>query len=110
MSQVVDALEEARAASARQSWRAAYGAFTEAGDGGLTASDLENYGEAAWWSGKLDEAISLRERAYSAYTATGDLLGAARISMPAVRRGDEGAPRHELARLTAPVPPRTFCT
>ena len=81
MSQVVDALEEARAASARQSWRAAYGAFTEAGDGGLTASDLENYGEAAWWSGKLDEAISLRERAYSAYTATGDLLGAARMAL-----------------------------
>ena len=81
MSQVVDALEEARAAAARQSWRAAYGAFVEAGDGGLTASDLENYGEAAWWSGKLDEAISLRERAYSAYTAAGDLLGAARMAL-----------------------------
>ena len=81
MSQVVDALEEARAAAARQSWRAAYGAYTEAGDGGLTASDLENYGEAAWWSGKLDEAIALRERAYAAYTAAGDKLGAARMAL-----------------------------
>ena len=29
MSQVVDTLEEARAAAARQSWRAAYGAYAE---------------------------------------------------------------------------------
>ena len=81
MSQVVDALEEARAASARQSWRAAYGAFGDAGDAVLTASDLENFGEAAWWSGKLDEAIPLRERAYAAYTAAGDKLGAARMAL-----------------------------
>ena len=80
MSQIVDALEEARAAVARQSWRAAYGAYANVGDG-LTASDLEAYGEAAWWSGKLDEAISLRERAYAAYTAAGDMLGAARLAL-----------------------------
>ena len=47
----------------------------------MTASDLENYGEAAWWSGKLEEAISLRERAHSAYTAAGDLLGAALMAL-----------------------------
>jgi class 3 adenylate cyclase len=81
MSQVVDALEEARAAAARQSWRAAYGAYANVGDVGLTGSDLESYGEAAWWSGKLDEAISLRERAYAAYTAGDDLLGAARMAL-----------------------------
>ena len=81
MSQVVDSLEEARAAAARQSWRAAYGAYLGVGDAPLTASDFESYGEAAWWSGKLDEAISLRERAYSAYTAEGDLLGAARMAL-----------------------------
>ena len=82
MSQVVDALEEARAAASRQSWRAAYGAYAEVSQtAGLTASDLESYGEAAWWSGKLDEAISLRERAYAAYTADGDLLGAARMAL-----------------------------
>ena len=61
MSQVIDVLEEARAAAGRQSWRAAYGAYSDVGDAPLTASDLESYGEAAWWSGKLDEAISLRE-------------------------------------------------
>jgi class 3 adenylate cyclase len=81
MSQVIDVLEEARAAAGRQSWRAAYGAYGGVGDAPLTASDLESYGEAAWWSGKLDEAISLRERAYAAYTAEGDLRGAARMAL-----------------------------
>jgi len=81
MSQVVDALEEARAAATAQSWRAAYAAFGDADDGALTATDVENYGEAAWWSGKLDEAISLRERAYAAYSAERDSLGAARMAL-----------------------------
>ena len=82
MSQVVDALEEARAAAARQSWRAAYGAYTEVGGtAGLTASDLENYGEAAWWSGKLEEAIRHREKAFAAYTSEGDVRGAARLAL-----------------------------
>src|SRR4029450_4511453 len=81
MSQVIDVLEEARAAAGRQSWRAAYGAYGDVGDAPLTASDLESYGEAAWWSGKPHQAISLRERAYAAYTAEGALRGAARMAL-----------------------------
>ncbi|HEX4745853.1 MAG TPA: adenylate/guanylate cyclase domain-containing protein [Gaiellaceae bacterium] len=80
MSQVMDALEDARAAAGRQAWRAAYEAYSKV-DGGLGAADLESYGEAAWWSGKLDEAISRREDAYAAYTAAGDVLGAARMAL-----------------------------
>ena len=81
MSQVIDALVEARAAAGRQAWRAAYGAYTAVGDAELTPSDLENYGEAAWWSGKPDEAIALRERAYAGYTGENDELGAARMAL-----------------------------
>src|SRR5262245_13594758 len=81
MSQVADVLTEARAAAARQSWRASYGAYVAVDDAELTASDLESYGEAAWWSGKLEEAISHRERAFAAYTADGDTLGAARMAL-----------------------------
>ena len=81
MSQVVDTLAEARAAAERQSWRSAYGTYSDVADAELTPSDLENYGEAAWWSGKLDEAIALRERAYTGYTAAGDNRGAARIAL-----------------------------
>jgi class 3 adenylate cyclase len=81
MSQVVDALTEARAAAERQAWRAAYGTYSGVADAELAPADLENYGEAAWWSGKLDDAIALRERAYTAYTAAGDELGAARMAL-----------------------------
>src|SRR4249919_924376 len=81
MSQVIAPLDDARAAAARQAWRAAHAAYVEVDAQDLTATDLESYGEAAWWSGKLDEAIAHRERAYAAYTADGDTLGAARMAL-----------------------------
>jgi class 3 adenylate cyclase len=77
----MDSLDGARAAAARQAWREAYAAYAGVDAQDLTAADLESYGEAAWWSGKLDEAIARRERAYSAYTADGDTLGAARMAL-----------------------------
>jgi class 3 adenylate cyclase len=81
MSQLMDSLEDARAAAGRQAWRPAYAAYAEVDAQELTAADLESYGEAAWWSGKLDEAIALRERAYAAYSADDDMLGAARLAL-----------------------------
>ena len=81
MSQVLDSLDAARTAASDHAWREAYRAYSNVDKRELTASDLESYGEAAWWSGKLDEAIALRERAYPAFTATGDKLGAARIAL-----------------------------
>ena len=60
----------------------------------LTAADLESYGEAAWWRGKLEEAIAHRERAYAAYTAGNDTLGAARMRSRFVGlRGSRGVRR-----------------
>ena len=81
MSQVMDSIDAARAAAGRQAWRDAYAAYLEVDSQELTASDLESYGEAAWWSGKLDEAIAQRERAHAAYTADDDTLGAARMAL-----------------------------
>ena len=81
MSQVIESLEGARDAASRQAWRDAYTAFSAVAAGELAPSDLESFGESAWWSGKLDEAISLRERAYAGYTAAGDVQGAARIAL-----------------------------
>jgi class 3 adenylate cyclase len=81
VSQVIDSLDEARAAAGRQAWRAAYAAFGETDPTQLAAADLENYGEAAWWSGKIDEAIRHRERAFAAYSSEGDSRGAARLAM-----------------------------
>jgi class 3 adenylate cyclase len=81
VSQVIDSLEDARAAAARQAWREAYAAYAGVQSQDLTAADLESYGEAAWWSGKLDEAIAYRERAHAAYIADVDTLGAARMAL-----------------------------
>ena len=81
MSQVLDSRDAARAAASRQAWRAAYEAFGQVEPAELSAADFENYGEAAWWSGKIDEAIRHRERAFAAYTSEGDALGAARLAL-----------------------------
>jgi len=82
VSQVIDSLDEARAAAGRQAWRRAYEAYSGLDPADeLLASDLEGWGEAAWWTGKLDEAIALRERAYAAFTAAGDMLGAGRMAL-----------------------------
>ena len=81
MSQVVDNLDSAREAAARHAWKEAHAAYAGVDARELTASDLELYGEAAWWQGKLDSAIGLRERAYAAYTSAGDKIGAARMAL-----------------------------
>ena len=41
----------------------------------------ERYADGAWWSGKLDDAIGLRERSYAGFAAAGDTLGAARMAL-----------------------------
>ncbi|MBA2383971.1 MAG: LuxR family transcriptional regulator, partial [Actinobacteria bacterium] len=68
-----DLLEAGRAAARRQAWRDAYEHLRGADQhGNLTAEDLESLGEAAWWTGHLEEALSFRERAYAAWVAEGE--------------------------------------
>ena len=81
MSQVMDSLGTARAAAERGAWREAYPAYADAEIPELTPGDLENYAEAAWWNGKLDEAIGLRERSYAAYSSAGEKGNAARLAL-----------------------------
>jgi class 3 adenylate cyclase len=81
VSQVVDALENARFATERQAWRQAYAGYSGLDPSELSPSDLESFGTAAWWSGRIDEAIALREKAFAAFTSSGDPLGAARIAI-----------------------------
>ena len=81
VSHVIDSLEQARAAAGRQAWRTAHETYASLDPQGLEAPDLEIYAESAWWRGKLDEAIALRERAYTSYSAAGDALGAARMAL-----------------------------
>src|SRR5919106_798357 len=81
MSQVVDSLDAARDAAARQAWRASYDAYSAVDRSTLTPEDLESFADAAWWTGELDDAIKHRERAYAGYSSAGDKLGAARLAL-----------------------------
>ena len=84
MTQVVDdSLEAGRDAARRHAWRDAYDLLRAAdGAGRLTAEDLESVANAAWWTGRLDEAIGLRERAYAAFVEAGEPRRAAMVTVP----------------------------
>jgi class 3 adenylate cyclase len=80
MSQTTqDAREAGRSAAARGAWREAYDLLVSAD--GLEAQDLESVAEAAWWTGKLDEAIERRERAYTAWIEAGEKRRAAYVAL-----------------------------
>jgi class 3 adenylate cyclase len=81
MSQTVDILDTAREAASAHAWRAAYAAYAEADAAALTPDDLQHFADAAWWTGKLDEAINLRERSYAAFHAAGETRRAARLAL-----------------------------
>lgn len=83
MKQVVDDwLEAGREAVRRHAWRDAYELLASAdGDGRLEAEDIENLGEAAWWTGRLEEALALRERAYAAFAEAGNTRRAALLAV-----------------------------
>jgi class 3 adenylate cyclase len=94
VSQVVDdSLQAGREAARRHAWRDAYELLQTAGQGEkLAAEDLENLAEAAWWTGRLDEAIELRERAYAAFAEAGEPRRAAMLAgMLSIDYGLRGA-------------------
>lgn len=81
MNQVVDdPLKAGREASVRGAYREAYDLLSPARTS-LGAEDLERLGDAAFWTGRLDEAIELRERAYTAHLDAGDKVEAARVAL-----------------------------
>jgi len=83
VTQVVDdSLEAGRQAAQRHAWRDAYELLRSADAAGrLTAEDLESLAEAAWWTGRLDEAIALRERGYAAFVQDGETRRAAALAV-----------------------------
>ncbi|MDQ3889191.1 MAG: LuxR family transcriptional regulator [Actinomycetota bacterium] len=81
MAQVADPLDTARDAAARHAWRDAYDAYSGVDTRELPPDDLERFAEAAWWAGRLDEAITLRERAYAGFAARGEKVSAARLAL-----------------------------
>ena len=77
-----NALEAGRDAARRHAWRDAYELLRSADEGGeLTADDLQDVAEAAWWTGRLEEAIALRERASTAFVEAGQPRQAALLAI-----------------------------
>ncbi len=81
MAHAVDSLDTAREAAERHAWRDAYDAYAAAVVERLAPDDLEKFAHAAWWTGRLDQAIGLRERSYAGFTAAGDKIRAARLAL-----------------------------
>jgi class 3 adenylate cyclase len=76
-----DALRGGREAIEGHAWREAFDLLTAADShGSLGPADLESLAASAWWTGRLDECISARERAFSAYTEAGDRRRAAMLA------------------------------
>lgn len=81
MAQVVDdPIQAGREAVQRRAWKEAYDLFSGA-DGTLSADDVDLLAESAYWSGRLEEALALRERAYKAHLDVGDKRRAAGIAL-----------------------------
>ena len=92
VTEISDRLQEGRAALAVNGWREAYELLSELDrTGGLDAEDLGGLAEAAWWTGKMDEAIEVRTRAFAACLERGEPRAAARLALLLARD-------HELKR------------
>jgi len=73
-------------ACTRGDWQEARRLFHKADEqGALTGKDLDMLAVASFWIGRGDECIVIRERAFAAYTAEGDKLGAGAMALELVR-------------------------
>jgi class 3 adenylate cyclase len=70
---VQEPLDAGREAVARRAWREAFELLSEAdGKAGFTAEDLQALADAAYWTGHLETALEVYERAYAAYVEADD--------------------------------------
>jgi class 3 adenylate cyclase len=81
VAQILDPIQTARDAAGRYAWREAYETYGTLPANELAPEDLERFAEAAWWRGRPDEAIGLRERAYAGFSSAGDKLASARLAL-----------------------------
>jgi ATP/maltotriose-dependent transcriptional regulator MalT len=94
--------QRARDLAMRGSWREAYEALALLDPAELAALDLETLADAAWWLSKGNESIAARQRAYTAYAAASDDVGAAsmaaRLAVEHFVRGDAAVAAGWLAK------------
>ncbi|WP_246056604.1 helix-turn-helix transcriptional regulator [Nocardioides eburneiflavus] len=77
---------------ARGDWQAAYDAWSRTGPDALSAAELECFAAAVGLVGTHDEVVAVRQRAFRAHEAAGDLHAAAgcavRLSMDLAEHGE----------------------
>jgi len=79
---MVETSELGRDAMSRHAWAEAVEVFVAADrNGGLSPTDLEALGTAAWWAGQPDDATDALERAFAAYVEAGQTSEAARVAL-----------------------------
>jgi len=82
MSRMRESLHVGLQAFERSDWHEAFEALSAAeAAGGLSPEDLERLADAAWWIGKSEECIKLRERVYALYLVSGDAQRAAAVAI-----------------------------
>ncbi len=84
MSQVLgqSLLEAGREAIDRRAWREAFDIFTKASlEEPLGPEDLERLADAAWWTGRLEENLEARQKAYAGYLKDNHPRQAARTAV-----------------------------
>ena len=75
-------LQSGREAFDRHAWREAFDLLTAAqASDDFSAEDLERLGDAAWLTGRIDDCIGARERAYAAYLEAGNRRRAAFVAL-----------------------------
>jgi class 3 adenylate cyclase len=86
VTELLDRLEEARAAARTGAWPRAYELMSE-GDGRRLAEpeELEMLGEVAWWTGRIDEAQDARVRAFGLRLERGEEAAAALLALKVAR-------------------------
>jgi ATP/maltotriose-dependent transcriptional regulator MalT len=72
MAEPIANIDRARAAIERRSWSEAYESFLVLEPSGLTPSDWDGYADAAWWTGRIGESISARQKAYTGFASASD--------------------------------------
>lgn len=77
-----DASRRSRTAAAHSDWRTTFEALRpHIADDALSADDLQNFAEAAYWLGDLAQCISVRERAYQRFVAEGRNADASMVAL-----------------------------
>ncbi len=65
-------IDRARTAVEQKAWSDAYQAFRVVDPSDLTPEDWERLSDSAWWTGRIEESIAARQRAYTGYVKAGE--------------------------------------